>query len=133
MQFEGARKSGQAPNLTPLIDIVFLLLVFFMLTANFMEYEVITIDLPKATSSTTSSNTENIHIILSKEGNVLVDDHIIAIAMLLPYLQNKLQTSEHRHVSIHGDQQTNLGLSVQVMDTARQAGASSIDIVTKQP
>ncbi|MEE9358745.1 MAG: biopolymer transporter ExbD, partial [Sedimenticolaceae bacterium] len=51
MGSERRRHSNVVLNLTPLIDIVFLLLVFFMLTAHFIEDESIAIDLPEATSS----------------------------------------------------------------------------------
>ena len=50
MQFEGGRRSSHVPNLTPLIDIVFLLLIFFMLTSHFVREDALDIQLPEAES-----------------------------------------------------------------------------------
>ncbi|HKI60353.1 MAG TPA: biopolymer transporter ExbD, partial [Mariprofundaceae bacterium] len=70
MEFEATRRSGQAPNLTPLIDIVFLLLVFFMLTAHFVRDEGLPIELPEAASAISLENNKPVEISISSDGRI---------------------------------------------------------------
>jgi len=133
MQFEGARRSGQAPNLTPLIDIVFLLLVFFMLTAHFVKDQVLPIELPEAESVLSLDDQKPLEIKLTGTGQIMIADQQIAIDALRKYLQPLLAARDEKRVLIRGDKDAGFGDSVKVIDAARLAGAEGVDIVTEQP
>lgn len=132
MQFEGRRRSGQIPNLTPLIDIVFLLLVFFMLTSHFVQEQAIDIDLPVADSGEAVTQDEQLELVISAEGRYLLDDHIIEPNSLESVLREKLSQRQERTLRIRGDRHAPLGSAVTVLDTARKAGATAVDVVTEQ-
>ncbi|GAV19146.1 biopolymer transport protein ExbD [Mariprofundus micogutta] len=133
MQFEGTRRSGQAPNLTPLIDIVFLLLVFFMLTAHFVRDEGLPIELPEAASAVSLENQQPVEIKISASGQVSIANQQVSIDQLSDYLQPLLAARDEKRVMIRGDAGLSLGDSVKVIDAARMAGATGLDIVTEQP
>jgi len=133
VEFEGLQRSRKIPTLTPLIDIVFLLLVFFMLTAHFVKDEVLDITLPEANSATTLDNEDALEIILDKGGHIIIKQKYIAVNDLDQVLQQMLATRKNKQVLLRGDEIAQLGLTVKVMDAARKAGAKSLDIVTQKP
>lgn len=133
MQFEGVRRSGQVPNLTPLIDIVFLLLVFFMLTAYFVRDEGLPIELPEASSAAAIEEQQPLKIEIGKGGMVLLNGAPVTIDGLADHLKTLLAARENKRVVLHGDRAVPLGDTVRVMDAARLAGATGLDIVTEQP
>lgn len=130
MQFEGRRRSSSIPNLTPLIDIIFLLLVFFMLTSHFVKDEVINIDLPEAESGEAVENTEQLEVIINDQNSVMIHNQMVAIEQLEQILSDELSTREEKIIQIRGDEAVDLGIAIDVFDAARKAGALGIDIVT---
>jgi len=133
VEFEGLQRNRKIPSLTPLIDIVFLLLVFFMLTAHFVKDQVLDITLPEAGSARTLENEEALEIVLDKGGHILIKQKYIAVNDLDQVLQQMLSTRKNKQVILRGDEVAQLGLTVKVMDAARKAGAGSLDIITRKP
>lgn len=133
MQFEGTRRSGQAPNLTPLIDIVFLLLVFFMLTAHFVRNEGIAIQLPQAETAVSREDDATVVVELDINGRILLAGNIIEINALEEALRRTLQTRSKKWVTLRGDRASDLGNAVGILDAARKAGAETVDVVTEKP
>ena len=132
MQFEGRRRSTQAPNLTPLIDIVFLLLVFFMLTSHFVQEQSLNIELPVADSGDAVGEDNQLEVVIAKDGRLLINDHFVEDEALQEVLRSALAGQEDKQVRIRGDRTSPLGRSVTVLDAARRAGASGVDIVSEQ-
>ncbi len=133
MGSEYKRRSSMVLNMTPLIDIVFLLLVFFMLTAHFIEDEAIAIDLPEAQNSAASEEDGYVEITMTPDGILLVDGRTTALETLEETLRGALHAPEKRFVRLKGDQAAQFGLGVKVIDAARAAGAESLDILTERP
>lgn len=132
MQFEGRRRTSQVPNLTPLIDIVFLLLVFFMLTSHFVQEQALNIDLPVADSGEVTSEDDQLEVVINAEGLLLLDDHIVEMDTLEAVLRQQLETRKEKLVRVRGDRGAPLGMAVAILDAARKAGADGVDIVTEQ-
>lgn len=133
MGSERHRRSNVVLNLTPLIDIVFLLLVFFMLTAHFIEDQAIDITLPKAKSSTTTEQDEFVEVTLTPTGELLVAGETVAPGDLVETLRGALHAPDKRFVRLRGDRESNFGMAVHVIDAARSAGAESLNILTERP
>jgi biopolymer transport protein ExbD len=129
MQFEGRRRLSRMLDLTPLIDVVFLLLIFFMLTSHFVREENIKVDLPVAQSGV-PDDMEYVQVVLDAQGRILLRDHFIDMSELGVRLQEELARQPEKVVRIRGDKAVTLGLAVGVLDAARQAGAEGVDIVT---
>ena len=132
MEFEGLQRNRKIPSLTPLIDIVFLLLVFFMLTAHFVKDEALDISLPEAESATTLDNDDALEIVLDKQGHILIKQKHISVDELDKVIQQMLQGRKNKQVILRGDEVAQLGLTVKVMDAARKAGATSLDVITQK-
>ncbi|MES9941536.1 MAG: biopolymer transporter ExbD [Candidatus Thiodiazotropha sp. 6PLUC2] len=133
MEYEYRRRSNHVLNLTPLIDIIFLLLVFFMLTAHFIEDEAIDIQLPEAVSSTPSSEDDTVEVSLLPSGDILVNGRPTRVDRLEEALRGALHASSKRFVRLKGDQTAHFGTGIKIIDAARSAGAESLDIVTEKP
>jgi biopolymer transport protein ExbD len=133
MRLEVPRRSRHLLNLTPLIDVVFLLLVFFMLTAHFVSEQAIPVELPKARSGASLEQVDNITVALGAGGGITVSGRSVAVTELEAVLHEALQPLESKRVVIRGDSGAQLGVTVAVLDAARKAGAERVDIETEQP
>ena len=127
------RRAHSILNLTPLIDIVFLLLVFFMLTSHFIEDQAIDIVLPQAKQGGEAREREFVEVVVNAAGDLSVNGRPVTLENLEETLRGALHAPETRFVRLRGDHESRLGLSVSVIDAARAAGAESLDILTRQP
>lgn len=130
MQFEGRRRTSHVPNLTPLIDIVFLLLVFFMLTSHFVRDEVLNIDLPEADSGEALDQPQQIEVLITEQGEYSVNSQIVSLDELETILLDEIKDQKEKVVRVRGDKNVDLGIAIGAFDAARKAGASGVDIVT---
>ncbi len=132
MQFEGLRRSSHVPNITPLIDIVFLLLVFFMLTSHFVQDDTLNIQLPETESGQRLDEKKSIEIIINSEGQWLYEELLLNEDDLFTVLQKDLAEREDKRVRIRGDKSSDLDSAIKLLDVARRAGATGVDIVTER-
>ena len=137
MQFEGFRRSSHIPNLTPLIDIVFLLLIFFMLTSHFVNQQSLNIELPKAETGESLGEDNVLEIIINADGKIdyknnSYENNTVSLEKLQAQLRTDLSIASEKNIRIKGDQSVNFGKAVEILDMARKAGASGVDIVTEQ-
>lgn len=122
-----AKRHASHIELTPLVDVVFQLLVFFMLASTFTK-PTINMTLPKALTKDEAS-LEKVIVSVQYDGQILLNnDQIIFdyLAKEASLLMNQLDTTT---VHLHGDQQITYQRFVEVMDVLRQAGASQINLV----
>lgn len=120
----------QAP-LTSLIDIVFLLLIYFLLTTNFIVEEGIKIKLPQATASAPQIKQEII-VFVDKEGTAFMADQKIPMDQLYTRLKEKIGNDPDRLVIIKADKTVILNKAVKVMDIAKAAGAARLSLATEK-
>jgi len=137
MQFEGYRRSSHIANLTPLIDIVFLLLIFFMLTSHFVNQQSLNIELPKAETGESLGEDNVLEIIINADGKIdyknnSYENNTVSLEKLQAQLRTDLSIASEKNIRIKGDQSVNFGKAVEILDMARKAGASGVDIVTEQ-
>ena len=130
MQFEGRRRTSHTPNLTPLIDVVFLLLVFFMLTSHFVREDTVAVDLPSAASGAPDEQHRQVELTVARDGSILLHRQVVDASALEGVLRTELADREDKVVRIRGDRNAALGVAVQVLDAARNAGAEAVDILT---
>jgi len=117
-------------DIAPLIDVVFLLLIFFMLTSSYIFQPGIKINLPKAVTSEVVQE-KNLIITISKEGLIYLNQHLLSLDQLKVHLA-KL-ANEERPLLIKADRNASLGKVVQIWDMSREAGLTQINIATNQP
>jgi len=120
----------QSP-LTSLIDIVFLLLIYFLLTTNFIVEEGITIKLPDAKASAPQIRQE-ITVTVDEEGKAYVADTKIPLDQLFTRIKEMIGNDKDRLVIIKADKTVILNKAVRVMDIAKAAGASRLSLATEK-
>jgi biopolymer transport protein ExbD len=117
-------------DLTPMIDVVFLLLIFFMLTSIFAK-PMLPLNLPKAETGQVAEEPK-VTISLLQDGTMRLDDQPVELAGLTAALAVRFGQSASRELSLRADQGVPFGQVVKVMDLAKQAGAEEIAVVTER-
>lgn len=120
----------QAP-LTSLIDIVFMLLIYFLLTTNFMVDEGIKVKLPQAKASAPQVQKE-ITIYVDESGQAYLMDKPVALDQLFTRLKHMIGSDEDRLVVVKSDRRVILNKAVKVMDIAKAAGAGRLCLATEK-
>ena len=120
----------QAP-LTSLIDIVFLLLIYFLLTTNFMVDEGIQVKLPQA-DATSPQTEKEITIYVDSSGNVFMDNRAVPLNALFTIVKGKLGEKTGVPVVIKADKSVVLDKAVRVMDVVKAAGADRLVLATEK-
>ncbi|MFW5894004.1 MAG: ExbD/TolR family protein [Verrucomicrobiota bacterium] len=124
--------SGEAGiDISPLIDCVFILLIFFIVTTTFVEETGVEVDKPQAASSSMLEKT-SIMIALTAKGEVVYGGNEIGIGGVRPLVRRELQ-KEDVPVIIQTDSAAKSGLLVRVIDEAKLAGAKKVSLATLKP
>ena len=116
-------------NITPLTDVMLVLLVIFMVTTPLMVMESFKIKLPKAVSAG-SERDEGVTIAVAKDGTVTIDDQRVSRDDLYNRIKERLAGGPERSVIVKADTDTLHGAVVGVLDTAKRAGARRLSIAT---
>jgi biopolymer transport protein ExbD len=124
------REQVQVP-LTSLIDMVFLLLIYFLLTTNFMVEEGIDIKLPKAKAATPRSE-EVLTVNVDRKGHIFIDGMELAENVLLDRLREMLGKRADKLVVVKADRDVVLDKAVKVLDLAKAAGAERLSLATEK-
>lgn len=118
-------------NLTPLIDMVFILLIFFLVTASFTKEAGIDVDRPSAETAVRQER-GNLVIAISADGEIWIDNQQVDIRAVRGHVQRLHAQNPEGTVIITADQNARSGLMVNVMDQVRLAGVSNIAIAAKR-
>lgn len=116
--------------MSPLIDCVFILLIFFIVTTTFVEETGVEVDKPQAASAVRLEKT-SILIAITAEGNVVYGGRDIGIAGVRPLVKRMLQ-KEDVPVIIQADSRVPTGLFVRVIDEAKLAGATKVSVASRR-
>jgi biopolymer transport protein ExbD len=117
--------------LTSLIDIVFLLLIYFLLTTNFMVDEGIKIKLPQAKAAAPQTE-EVITVYVDQEGRAFLGTDEVPLAELFDRIKEKIGSEQDELVVIRADRAVILNKAVKVMDIAKAAGAGRLCLATEK-
>lgn len=133
MRFERLKRrttieKGQL-DIAPLIDVVFLLLIFFMLTSNFVLQPGISVSLPKAITSEVISS-ENVVVTLTGQDLIFLNEKPITINDLVARLKEAAR--DGKTVLLRADINASLGRVVEIWDLCREFGIPQINIATSQ-
>lgn len=129
LRFPIKRSTRPTIHLTALIDIVFLLLIFFLLASSFVEQEGIAIIVPEIESEGSETLPEII-VDIDQDGNVFFRNIKVDHYQLTAVLTSQLKSSGKDTVVIHADRRVQYDTVVQVIDAAKLAGAKDLLLVT---
>lgn len=130
MEIQRRKKVDLNPNITPLIDIVFLLLIFFMLSYHVAINPGIKLNLPKA-SKAQQHNEEDIIIFITKNEDIYINEDKVFFNEIRNRLEDAIGNSDKKSIIIKADEEIDLGLAVKIMDISKQAGAQGLVISTE--
>ena len=124
-------KADERPDLTPMIDVVFQLLIFFMVTAVFAITPGLDIKLPEAEEAQ-APDKENLFIVVDQDGNMKLNHKTVTFANLKEELEYKRGILDNTTlIIIQGDERATHGQIVNIMDIARQVGIVDQVIATE--
>ena len=126
------KKKNIEINVAPLIDIVFLLLIFFMLTSEFTDFKTIDMISPNQSSTNIQNNDLPIIINLSENGLIEIDKIEIKLEDLSETIQMKLLNSNNKKIVISTLNKTKINNLIIVIDTIRSLGIENIALITKE-
>ncbi|MCX5715796.1 MAG: biopolymer transporter ExbD [Candidatus Omnitrophica bacterium] len=123
-----ALETGQL-DMTPLINVILQLLIFFILTSSFVFQPGIKVNLPRAVTSEAIQE-KSLVLMIAADNRIYLNDRLITRAELASRL--KVASKENKPLLIKADRQTLLDRVVEVLDLCRREGMSQINIATNQ-
>jgi len=120
--------AGEVINLTPMIDVVFLLLIFFLAATTFAREEVeLDLRLPQAKSGKAGSGEQQLVVNVFADGKLTVDGREVTLPALQQKLQAAVQRNAEQAVLVRGDQESRFGTGLAVLDVCRLAKVKKVD------
>lgn len=129
----GAEANKAEIELTPLIDAVFLLLIFFMTTTVFVRATQLRVELPEATHYDRLEPEKELNLRVSSEGELELNGRLTSMAELRGWLEGEKVRTGSSTLIITADADTPHGFVIDAMEVAVMAGVTKIDVETKEP
>ena len=130
MQFSEKPKRRVIISVTSLIDVMFLLLIFFMVTSTFLEQAGMKLDLPSARSAETTV-TRRLVLFIGADNSLVLGDRPVSIDSLEAVMAEAASSSEDGTLVLNADKTVQHGTVIKVMDIAKHAGMKRLVVGTK--
>jgi biopolymer transport protein ExbD len=127
-----AQDDDSGIDLTPMLDVVFIMLIFFIVTASFIKEAGIDVTRPQAETAT-KQDRANIFIALSPAGDIWIDRKKVAESQLKTTIEKLKAENPQGSVVIQADRESRADQLMQVMDAARDAGVTDVAISAEYP
>jgi biopolymer transport protein ExbD len=115
-------------NITPMLDIVFIMLIFFIVTTSFVKEIGIDVNRPSNKPVETKKSSEVVAIRISEVGQISVQNRDVDIRAVRANIESELATKPDASVVVISDRNADAGLLVRVIDQARVAGAENVSL-----
>jgi biopolymer transport protein ExbD len=129
LQFSPKPKRRVIINITSLIDVLFLLLIFFMVTSTFLEQPGMKLELPAAKSSEVA-RVEKLVIFIGNNGQIIFGDRVVPLDSLETVMTSSLELVEEKTLVLKADKMVPHGTVVSVMDIAKRVGLQKLVVGT---
>jgi biopolymer transport protein TolR len=126
----GPRRAMTDINVTPLVDVMLVLLIIFMVTAPLIQSGV-KVDLPRASAQQMEHSEQKLVLTITKDRRVLLGDAEIPFAELEKKLAANARLQKDKELYLHADRSLPYGQVVEVMAIARRAGVESLGMITE--
>ena len=122
--------------MAPLIDCVFLLLMFYAVTAQFVSDERLKLKLPEAKTAEQAGSEvadRSSVVVVAADGTVWIDERLVPESELEARIRQMVAAAPERAIILRGDRDANYGVVVHVLDIARSVGAKTIQMSAERP
>jgi len=119
-------------NMTPMLDVVFILLIFFIVTTSFVREAGVAIDRPEAQSAAPLSQ-QAIVVAITNTNQVWIDKRQVDLRSVRRNIERLLSESPESSVIIQSDQAAQTGVLIKVLDQTKLAGAKKVAVAAQQP
>jgi biopolymer transport protein TolR len=119
-------------NVTPLVDVMLVLLIIFMVTAPLMTSGV-SVDLPKTSAQPLNSDAEPLTVSIDANSNIFLQDQPVELTDLVAKLQAIAENNPERRIFVRGDKGIAYGRIMEVMGTITQGGFTKVALLAEQP
>jgi biopolymer transport protein ExbD len=130
MQFRRRTRPNVAIDIAPLVDVVFLLVIFFAVSTTFLESAGLELELPSSTS-TAQREIEDLTVVLAADGSLSLEGGEIDREQLTERLTDLLADAERKVVVLRADTNTSHGEVVKIMDLIRASGAEALTVAAR--
>ena len=131
MQFRSRPRQDDARiEITPLVDMVFLLLIFFMLSTTFIVTPGIKVNLPKSSAEKVTRDKQEVRVVVTRDNKVFLEKRLVTMPELQQSFRQVAAKNAQVMVIIQADAQAFHGRVVEVMDSAKVAGLNRLAIAT---
>ena len=131
MRFRERTDTEQRVDISPLIDMVFILLIFFMVSTTFVKDMKLDLNRPSA-STASAASTKAIRLYIDNAGDVYLDGQPVRVWVIQSRVRDLLASSTSGTVLVVTDDGVPAGRLVEVVDQARRAGAEDVGVATVQ-
>ena len=132
MKLKESNKRKITVNLTSLIDVLFILIIFFSVSSTFLEQPGIELKLPKAESSE-AHTTQKVIIYVDDSENLFLNDEMVSINNLTDEVKNLVEAQSDNSIVLKADAGVSHGMVIKIMDLLRQQGIYKIVVSTVKP
>ena len=129
MRYRERKDTTEDINISPLIDMVFILLIFFMVSTTFVKDMKLELNRPAAATATTAS-TKAIRLYIDNAGDIYLDGEPVRVWVIQSRIRDLLAGSTGKSVLVITDDGVPAGRLVEVVDQARLAGATDVGVAT---
>jgi biopolymer transport protein ExbD len=137
MKLVSLRRGGRPEvQISPLIDVIFLLLIFYAVTTQFVTDERLKLDLPEAKTAEESGRTQEQRppvVTVAADGTVFIDDQVVSEDQLEARIRELVENAPDKQIILKGDRGADYGVVVMVLDTARAVGAAGVQMSADKP
>lgn len=132
MQINRMREKKKELNVIPMVNVVFLLLVFFLTAGTIQKIEIVPVDPPMAESGKVLDE-GHVVIVMGRYDEIIIDDSLVEMDDIVPILQKELKDYPTKIITIKADYNIKAKRLIAVMDEVKAAGGQNVSLVTQSP
>ncbi len=123
------KQTTREPGMMPMINVVLLLLTFFLVAGSIEKFEVLHVELPVAKNGKMLADGQVV-VVLGAQREILVNDEFIAPSVFLTTIQEQLQGNPNKIITLRADQRLPATFMIYVMNQIKAAGGTNISLIT---
>ncbi len=130
MDFERHKTPIKEISLIPLINVVFLLLIFFLVAGTVEKFDIVQVELPEAMSGQVLDE-GHISIILGQHDEILINEELVRFVDVKAVLMEQLSLNKERIITVKADSRLSADRMIAIMDVVKEAGGRNLSLVTQ--